>query len=78
MIDIVGSGTIQLNPNQDSYTQGSMISLTAIADVGWVFSEWHGDLNSLNNTENISIISDLVITAVFLEDNDNDGVSDKE
>ena len=77
-IDISGAGTIQLNPNQDSYTQGSLISVTAIADIGWVFSEWRGDLNSLNNTENISIISNMVITAVFLEDNDNDGVSDEE
>ena len=77
-IDIVGEGTIQLNPNQESYTHGSLISVTAIADIGWVFSEWRGDLNSLNDTENISITSDMVITVVFLEDNDNDGVSDIE
>ena len=77
-IYIVGEGTIQLNPNQDSYTQGSLISVAAIADIGWVFGGWRGDINSLNDTENISIISDMVITAVFLEDNDNDGVSDEE
>ena len=30
-IDISGAGTIQLNPEQDSYTHGSLISVTAIA-----------------------------------------------
>jgi hypothetical protein len=77
-LDISGAGTIQLNPEQDSYTHGTLISMTAIADIGWVFSEWRGDLNSLNKSENILITSDMVITAVFIEDNDNDGVSDKE
>ena len=77
-IDMSEGGTIQLNPDQDSYTHGTLVSVAAIADIGWVFSEWRGDINSLNDTENISIISDIVITAVFIEDNDNDGVSDKE
>jgi hypothetical protein len=77
-IDIVGSGNIRIDPEQDIYTENSTISLSAIADMGWVFSEWRGDLESSNNQENVSIISDMFVKAVFLEDYDNDGVSDEE
>ena len=43
-----------------------------------MFSKWQGDLTSTKNPEIIDIQSDMNITAVFLEDYDNDGVSDEE
>ena len=52
--------------------------MTATANSGWVFSEWSGELDSSDNPERISINSDMTITAVFLADYDNDGVSNKE
>ena len=78
-VNIVGSGNVELDPDKDSYSEGSTVTLTGMADSGWVFSEWSGELNSHDNPESISINSDMTITAVFLiEDYDNDGVSDKE
>jgi hypothetical protein len=77
-INIVGSGNVELDPDKDSYSAGSPITLTGIANTGWVFSEWSGNLNSVNNPESIIIYFDMTITAIFLEDFDNDGVSDKE
>ena len=77
-INIVGSGNVEIDPEKDRYTKGSFITMTAAANSGWVFSEWTGELDSSDNPERISINSDMTITAVFLADFDNDGVSDKE
>ena len=77
-INIVGSGNVEIDPDKDYYSKGSLITMTATANSGWLFSEWSGELDSSDNPERISINSDLTITAVFLTDYDNDGVSDKE
>ena len=78
-INIVGSGDVELDPDKKSYSKGSTVTLTGMADSGWVFSKWSGELTSHDNPESISINSDMTITAIFLlEDYDNDGVSDKE
>ncbi|MFC1877855.1 carboxypeptidase-like regulatory domain-containing protein [Thermodesulfobacteriota bacterium] len=77
-INIIGSGNVEVDPDKDFHSSGSLITLVGIANSGWVFSEWSGDLNSVDNPESISINSDMIITAIFLQDYDNDGISDKE
>ena len=77
-INIVGSGNFEIDPEKDYYAEGSLITMTATANSGWMFSEWTGELDSSDNPERISINSDMTITAVFLADFDNDGVSNKE
>jgi hypothetical protein len=77
-INIVGSGNVKFVPDKDYYAKGSLITMTAAAKSGWLFSEWRGELDSSDNPERISINSDITITAVFLADRDNDGVSNKE
>jgi hypothetical protein len=77
-INIVGSGNVEIDPEKDYHAKGSLVTLSATANSGWVFSEWTGGLDSSDNPERISINSDMTITAVFLADYDNDGVNDKE
>jgi hypothetical protein len=77
-INIIGSGNVELDPDKEFYSAGSSVTLTAVADSGWVFSSWSGDLNTTDNPESMTINSDMTITAIFLEDFDNDGVSDEE
>ena len=77
-INIVGSGNVEIDPGKDYYSKGSLIMMTATANSGWLFSEWSGELDSSDNPERISINSDMTITAVFLADYDNDGVSNEE
>jgi len=77
-INIVGSGNVEIDPEKDYYSKGSIITMTATANSGWLFSEWSGEFDSSDNPERIAINSDMTITAVFLADYDNDGVSDKE
>ncbi|MGV7223069.1 MAG: InlB B-repeat-containing protein [Nitrospinales bacterium] len=72
--NIVGSGNVEIDPDKDYYAKGSLITMTATANSGWLFSEWSGELDSPDNPERISINSDMTITAVFLADDDTDGV----
>ncbi|MHA2429383.1 MAG: InlB B-repeat-containing protein, partial [Candidatus Hermodarchaeia archaeon] len=43
-INIVGSGSVSKNPDEATYTYGTVVTLTAAADAGWTFSSWSGDL----------------------------------
>jgi uncharacterized repeat protein (TIGR02543 family) len=64
-INIEGNGTVNKNPNQNTYTYGTIVELTAIPDTGWLFSHWSGDLSGSNNPENITIDGDKTVTAHF-------------
>ncbi|MCA9950648.1 MAG: hypothetical protein KDE48_13445 [Anaerolineales bacterium] len=39
--NIIGSGQINIMPDQTEYESGDVITMTATADPGWQFSEWH-------------------------------------
>jgi len=54
-INIEGNGEVTKNPDQNTFTYGTVVELTANADSGWSFSHWSGDLNNTNSTENIFI-----------------------
>jgi subtilisin family serine protease len=75
---ISGSGVVNRNPNSDTYDSGTEVELLALPNAGWVFSQWSGDLISTDNPATIAINSEVDITATFLEDSDNDGISDEE
>ncbi|MCH8253051.1 MAG: thrombospondin type 3 repeat-containing protein, partial [Planctomycetes bacterium] len=71
-IEVVGNGEVVQSPN------GKVVTLTAIADVGWRFEQWDGVSSTANP---VTIVADptLGITAVFVEDigdGDLDGVGD--
>jgi len=64
-VNTVGNGTVALDPDQALYTSGQVITLTATADPGWVFSGWSGDLTGSTNPETLLITSDTSVTATF-------------
>jgi len=64
-INIEGNGTVNKNPNQTTYSYGTVVELTAIPDNGWMFSHWSGDLTGGNNPENIIIDDNKTVTAHF-------------
>jgi uncharacterized repeat protein (TIGR02543 family) len=75
-----GNGYVIKDPDQDTYGYGSEAVLTAIADPGWTFDHWSGDLSGSINPSTITIDSDKTVTAVFTQDqyslninNDGDG-----
>jgi uncharacterized repeat protein (TIGR02543 family) len=60
-----GNGSVALDPDQPTYYEGDSVQLTAIADSGWTFVGWSGDLTSTNNPETITLLGDTSITATF-------------
>ena len=81
IINIVGEGTVDeevLFTPQSEYPFQTVIKLTAVADAGWIFDRWEGDLESSENPVEIEIDNNLEITVVFIEtliDEDFSGVA---
>jgi hypothetical protein len=65
MID--GVGSVTKNPNQASYSYGTVVTLTAIPGSGWIFSSWSGDLTGSQNPKTITMNGNKVVTAHFLD-----------
>lgn len=66
---ISGLGSLDVNPDQAKYKEGTSIILTATADVdtGWAFDSWSGDITGSVNPYTISKIKqDYTLTSTFL------------
>jgi len=67
----IGEGTAFLNPAGDSYDPGTIVQLTAVADPGWQFYGWTGDVtDSGAATTTVIMDADKNVTANFLESAD--------
>ncbi len=64
-VNTVGSGSVTLNPAGGSYSEGTVITLTATPDPDYIFSSWSGDLSGSANPETITMNSDKSVTATF-------------
>jgi hypothetical protein len=67
-ISVNGNGNVTKNPDQLSYEYGSLVTLTAVADIGWSFNHWSGDLSGSANPIIINITEDESVTAHFTQD----------
>jgi len=65
---IMGSGTVDKNPNQATYTLGQDVTLTANPSIGWSFDHWAGDLTGSANPDIITITGNMMVTAYFVEE----------
>ena len=68
-VNISGSGTVDLSPPGGTYDQGTAVTIAAVPDGGYQFSQWSGDLSGSTNPEAITMNSDQNITATFSEAN---------
>jgi uncharacterized repeat protein (TIGR02543 family) len=64
-VTALGSGAVVRSPRQTMYDDGAEVTLTAIADVGWQFSGWSGDLSGDNNPETLIMTGSKAVTASF-------------
>ena len=60
------NGLVARDPDQVSYDYGSVVELTAIADAGYTFSGWSGDLSGSVNPTSVTLDSEKSVTANFL------------
>lgn len=50
-----------------TYEEGSIVTLTATPNTGWVFSKWEGDETGVSNPITVTMDANKAITAVFVE-----------
>jgi hypothetical protein len=63
----IGSGTVIKNPNQAMYPDGSIVTLSASPNNGWVFSGWSGAISGSINPTEITMTEDKTVTAIFTQ-----------
>ena len=63
-----GQGTVSLSPGGGTYSEDTVVTLTASADSGWQFDHWTGDLSGSTNPATITMDSDKSVTAMFTQD----------
>jgi uncharacterized repeat protein (TIGR02543 family) len=71
-ISVNGNGSVEVDDvaftDVITADEGTVLSLKAIADAGYVFDGWSGDLTSVNADETITMDADKTVTATFSED----------
>jgi uncharacterized repeat protein (TIGR02543 family) len=64
-INIDESGSVIKDPDQNTYPNETVVTLTVVADAGWTFSHWSGNLTGSTNPDNITMDGDKTVTAHF-------------
>jgi len=64
--NVVGDGTISLNPVGGSYAENTVVTITAIPAAGWIFESWSGDASGTNSSASITMNSNKSVTASFI------------
>lgn len=68
--NIVGNGSIEIDPEKDNYTHGNEVNLSAVPADGWKFVNWTGDVPEDDfEKSNITVImnENKNVTATFKE-----------
>ena len=73
VINPQGSGVVSINPFKGSYTAGEQVQLTAMANNGYVFSSWSGDLSGTQNPTTITMDTNKTIMANFVQSGNGNG-----
>ena len=64
-VRVVGSGVV--TPSLSSYISGTVVPITATANVGWSFANWSGDVVTTTNPTTIKLDANKIITATFTQ-----------
>jgi len=64
-IAVTGSGAVSRNPSLIAYPNGSVVTLTATPESGWMFTAWSGSAVDTLNPLNLTMDADKEITATF-------------
>jgi len=61
-----GDGSVEAWPDTPTYPEGQIISVTAVPDANWLFSEWSGDLTGNDNPASLVMDGNKIVTAIFI------------
>ena len=66
-VNVTGNGTVTLDPPSGIYNSGALVQLTPLPAAGWTFSGWSGDLTGSANPASITMNSNKIVTATFVQ-----------
>ncbi|MBW8688202.1 InlB B-repeat-containing protein [Chitinophaga rhizophila] len=66
-------GTVSVSPAGNSYTPGTVVTLTAVPASGYTFSGWSGAASGTSTTTTLTMNSNLSVTATFTGSNPGGG-----
>jgi hypothetical protein len=66
-ISTVGNGSVIKNPDNETYTYGTLVQLIAEPDAGYTFSHWEGDLTGSSNPVTVLMDENKTAIAVFIK-----------
>ncbi len=65
-VNIVGQGTVVLDPAKPQYDPGQVVELTATPADGWLFIDWSGAISGESSPESVTMDADKTVTARFM------------
>jgi uncharacterized repeat protein (TIGR02543 family) len=65
VVNLVGAGTVEKEPDQAAYLDGDEVMLTAVPADGWIFAGWGDDLSGEENPTTLTMTGDITVTATF-------------
>ncbi|MDD3875763.1 MAG: OmpA family protein [Bacteroidales bacterium] len=74
--NVVGSGIVTRIPDQATYSEGSIVTITANQAVGWSFDNWTGDITNNNKSQNIVMNANKTVNATFIQQTVDTVISD--
>jgi uncharacterized repeat protein (TIGR02543 family) len=66
-VNVVGEGSVSLNPLGGAYLSGTVVTLTPVAAPGWAFSGWSGALSGTGTPGSIIMNGNKTVTATFVQ-----------
>ncbi|MBI5965682.1 MAG: tandem-95 repeat protein [Chloroflexi bacterium] len=66
-INVVGSGSVNKTPSQATYHYNAVVELNAVANPGFTFMGWSGDLSGSTNPQSVTINGNVTATATFAD-----------
>jgi hypothetical protein len=67
-VKVEGEGSVTIDPEQDHYEPGAMVTVEAVAKDGWAFDHWSGDPDMGEMTSAKLVMDESkTVTAVFVE-----------
>jgi hypothetical protein len=64
-VNVVGGGSVTLEPDLPAYSAGMTVILTAAADAAYHFAGWSGAASGSSHSQTITLVGDTVVTATF-------------
>lgn len=64
-VDIIGGGLVWMDPAGPEYPVGTRVRLEAIADPGYAFAGWGGDLNGSSSVVELTLTRSVAVSVTF-------------